>query len=588
MFENLKNKDQNVGKIIDNKYKLLEKIGEGGCAKVYRAIHIHLKQKVAVKILLEKFFNETDILNRFEREAKILARIKHNNIVEVFNFGMPKENSPAYIAMELLEKSKEKPIVAGTLNDILEANGKFSLEKAILLMLQICEGVEVAHNENIIHRDIKPGNIFISKLGFKETNNKKLSSVVKILDFGLAKPLFNSESWQPLTKSSKWVGGTCNYMSPEQFVGKEELDQRTDVYSLGLVFYEILSGRQAFNFDGIADLCENITSKTPPSLLNDGIPPDLNRIIEQAYSKNKEERFANATELRIALEDWYKRENNPTQKRAMDFKVDENNIAPTIKLSHSKLEKKDYINSKLIKKQSSVKIKKQEIKHLGKRLSYKHIFTAIGLLILFGVISLIIWHYFPTTSVVKKPSSLPPLTSLSAASKTKEILKTNPVDSITWENAHPEVKCHFINSENCNAVYKEKKIKPYSHFNSCSDMDSFSTINYAQDEMKMYMIENVDISQASNLKIPSDSQTTQYMNYKGTILLMAKFTKFDVIDWGKSIEKEGLGANMFSVWDKKTMNESEYELICDLCNERFKSIPCNEVKMVKEAFDEEK
>src|SRR6185503_8804020 len=230
----LVNPDPLIGHVIDGKYQLKAKLGEGGMSVVYQARRVHIGDDVAVKILTGKFVKDDAALARFRREARAAAMLRHPNVITIHDFGETgDEHAPAFIVMEF---------VKGTpLRELLSSEDHFSVERGLRLMRGICAGVGAAHRQGVVHRDLKPENILV----VAPEDDFELESV-RVVDFGLAKLLADAEA-----TSSGAVVGTPFYMSPEQCLG-EALDARSDVYSLGAMFYEMLSGRQPFGGETVS------------------------------------------------------------------------------------------------------------------------------------------------------------------------------------------------------------------------------------------------------------------------------------------------------------------------------------------------
>ncbi len=267
-----------VGKTFSH-YKILEKIGEGGMGVVYKAEDLKLDRTVAIKFLPSHLASSEDNKARFVREAKSAAALNHPNILSVFE--IDEVNSTSIIVMEFVDgqtlKSYISKVTSGTGVPVL---------KAIDWMEQLCEGLQAAHNQNIIHRDIKTENIMI-------TRDERL----KIMDFGLAK----LKDTNGITKAGTSIG-TLSYMSPEQAHGMSA-DQRSDIWSLGVVFYEILTGELPFKAEHEAGLFYMITNEDPPppNLLNKKIPHQLDAVVKKMLDKERDNRFQNTGELLITL-----------------------------------------------------------------------------------------------------------------------------------------------------------------------------------------------------------------------------------------------------------------------------------------------
>ena len=269
-------------------YRIVEKIGEGGMGEVYRAHDERLDRDVAVKVLHEAVAQDADRLARFEREAKAVAKLSHPNILEIFDFDT--EDDVTYAVTELL-KGK-------TLREYLQREpGPLPWRKVQEIGASVANGLGAAHGKGVVHRDIKPSNIFLCTDGR-----------IKILDFGLAATHevvdceAETESIEaPLTREGS-VMGTVGYMAPEQVRG-EAADHRTDVFALGCVLYEMLTGQRAFKRDTTAEIMTAILREEPPSLAESGaqVPPDLAKTVSHCLEKNPERRFQSAADIAFAL-----------------------------------------------------------------------------------------------------------------------------------------------------------------------------------------------------------------------------------------------------------------------------------------------
>jgi len=260
-------------------YNLTNLIGEGGMAFVYLGVHERLEKKVAVKVLNPMLSANAQIRARFENEAKIMSSLEHANIVKVIDY-CDQEGTLAII-MELLE--------GRDLSDTIKANGAIDVNNAIPLFINILDAFIYAHNKGIVHRDIKPGNIFIEK-----------GNRVKILDFGIAK-LFGTG----LDKTSTGTQmGTPIYMSPEQVKGEKSIDHRSDIYSLGVTFYFMLKGKAPYNSDTESsfEIFNKIVFEPLPELIE---YPELNEIIKKAVAKDRNHRFQDVDSFKLALEQIY-------------------------------------------------------------------------------------------------------------------------------------------------------------------------------------------------------------------------------------------------------------------------------------------
>ena len=272
--------DPLIGHVIDGKYELVAKLGEGGMSVVYRARRAHIGDDVAVKILLGKFVKDDAALARFRREARAAAMLRHPNVITIHDLGETDDDyAPAYIVMEF---------VRGTpLRELLKTETQISVERAVRLMRGICAGVSAAHRQGVVHRDLKPENILV----VAPDDDFEFESV-RVVDFGLAKLLADAGAGPAGS-----VVGTPYYMSPEQGMG-EQLDTRSDVYSLGAMFYELLSGKRPFDAETVSGVINRHLYEPPPPLpVSLGIPRRISTAIMQALSKDPDERPETAGDL---------------------------------------------------------------------------------------------------------------------------------------------------------------------------------------------------------------------------------------------------------------------------------------------------
>lgn len=262
------------GTIINGRYEITDKIGTGGMADVYKA-HCHkLGRNVAIKFLKDEFAKDREFVARFEAEARASAGLTHANIVSVYDFG--ESDGSKYIVMEYVEGI--------TLKEYIAHNGKLTWREAASVAGQICSGLECAHANGIIHRDIKPQNIMLTKTG-----------VAKVADFGIAR----MASHGTIVKSdNRSIIGSAHYFSPEQAVGND-VDKRSDIYSLGVVLFEMLTGVVPFDSSNPISLSV-MHSKTPiPPIENytEDVPNDLKKVVYKAMSKDVEQRYTSAGEM---------------------------------------------------------------------------------------------------------------------------------------------------------------------------------------------------------------------------------------------------------------------------------------------------
>ncbi|HZT60640.1 MAG TPA: serine/threonine-protein kinase [Pyrinomonadaceae bacterium] len=281
-------KDPLVGRVLDEKYRLDSRLGEGGMGTVYRATHLLIERPVAVKVLNSRLVTDEVSKERFRREARAAGRLQHSNAVTVTDFGETREGL-VYIVMELLEG---KP-----LREILAREAPLDPARAASLMLQVAAAVESAHEAGIIHRDLKPGNIFL-------VQRPDAPYIVKVLDFGIAKVAAEDTDGGPhetLTGTGVMIG-TPRYMSPEQCDGAQ-LTPASDVYSLGVILYEMLTGQTPFTGATPLSLALKHSSEAPrpPREIVPTIPPALEAVVLHALEKNPNDRPRDAGEFRREL-----------------------------------------------------------------------------------------------------------------------------------------------------------------------------------------------------------------------------------------------------------------------------------------------
>jgi serine/threonine protein kinase len=276
--------DPLIGHLLDGKYQLVSRLGQGGMGTVYRARRIHIGDEVAVKVLHTRYVAEEEAIERFRREARAAAQLRHPNVVVIYDYGeAPDAGVLGYIVMELVEG---KP-----LGDILEQEGRLKPDRAIALMRQICAGVGAAHKRNIVHRDLKPDNIVVLPADGHD------DETLKVVDFGLAKLRDQLGLDAKSLTQTGMIIGTPNYMSPEQCRG-DELDSRADVYSLGAILFEMLAGEKPFSAPSAAAVIVKHLMDPPPALPNENeLPPALTAVCRRALSKNSSDRQADASEL---------------------------------------------------------------------------------------------------------------------------------------------------------------------------------------------------------------------------------------------------------------------------------------------------
>ena len=311
-----------IGKIIGNRYEILEEVGLGGMATVYKAKDHVLNRLVAVKVLKDEFTTDTEFIKRFNTEAQAAASLSHPNIVSIYDVGHEDENNLYYIVMELVQGK--------TLKEIINNEGVLSWKWAVNIAMQIASALELAHKNGIVHRDIKPHNIIITEDG-----------IAKVTDFGIAKAVSNST----ITAFGTTIG-SVHYFSPEQAKGGFT-DAKSDLYSLGVVMYEMLTGKVPFDADTPVSVALKHMQEEPkePIELNPEIPTAVNQIVIKAMQKEPSARYQNATEM---LHDLSKALKDPDG----DFVIIENKdggytrVMPAISDDQIKQGKKEEVKTK--------------------------------------------------------------------------------------------------------------------------------------------------------------------------------------------------------------------------------------------------
>lgn len=263
-------------RILANRYELIQKIGSGGMAVVYQAYDTSLDRQVAVKLLREEYIDNPDFIRQFQREAKAVAKLSHQNIVNIYDFGT--SDDLMYLVMEYVDGC--------TLKELIAKNGPLPIQQVLDYSIQICYGMAQAHSHNIVHKDIKPHNIMIDR-----------NHIAKITDFGIAQAI----NHLTVTHNSG-VLGSAHYFSPEQARG-EQVSFESDIYSLGIVLYEMLTGKVPFTGENPVSVALKHMQERPPSLrvARRDIPLELELVVLQALEKNPANRFQSMEEMAEAL-----------------------------------------------------------------------------------------------------------------------------------------------------------------------------------------------------------------------------------------------------------------------------------------------
>jgi len=284
-----KSEDDRVGQLIDGKYTVLGLLGAGGMGTVYRALQHSMERAVAIKLLRRALSEDITQVKRFLQEAKGLSGLNHPNVITLFDFGQTDEGE-LYLVMELLEGEP--------LSDILDRSGRMETTRAVSIISQVLDALYAAHDHGVIHRDLKPDNIFVVK------GAGRMGEFVKVLDFGIAK--MNTLGAEDSITRTGNVCGTPQYMSPEQAMG-DDVDARSDIYAVAIVLYEMLTGKPPFDGDTAMKVMLQQVNDMPPLLAEMSppvhVPPQLETALRQGMAKEASERPTSGTQFKELLLD---------------------------------------------------------------------------------------------------------------------------------------------------------------------------------------------------------------------------------------------------------------------------------------------
>jgi serine/threonine-protein kinase len=276
------------GQILAGKYRVERVLGVGGMGVVVSALHLQLDERVAIKFLLPEALENAEAVARFSREARAAVKIKSQHVARVIDVGTLETGAP-YMVMEFLHGQD--------LSQRLRAGGALPIVDAVDFVLQMCEALAEAHALGIVHRDLKPANLFLTTLADG-------SACVKVLDFGISKLTQPSSSGQDfgMTKTQAIMGSPL-YMSPEQMASSRDVDGRSDIWAVGTILFELITGRVPFTGDTMPQLCAMILQHPPPSprSMREDVPSALDEVILRCLEKDRERRFSNVAELATAL-----------------------------------------------------------------------------------------------------------------------------------------------------------------------------------------------------------------------------------------------------------------------------------------------
>ena len=357
--------DKYIGKMLDNRYEILERIGIGGMAIVYRALCHRLNRYVAVKVLKDDYAVDEDFRRRFHTEAQAVAMLSHPNIVTVYDVSRTQDVN--YIVMELIEGM--------TLKQYMQKRGQLSWKEALHFSMQISKALIHAHSRGIIHRDIKPHNIMILKDGS-----------VKVADFGIARL---SSTQNTLTQQTL---GSVHYISPEQAKGSS-IDARTDIYSLGVVMYEMLTGRLPFEGENAVSIAIQHISSIPlmPREINPDIPAGLETITMKAMNPDLDKRYQFAEQLYEDLETFRKNPDIDFSEQDLGFQPDEKTRTEQKKTDNRQIPEQPVSTVKPVSRRGDMS--REEYRDNSRRARTVSILSGMFLVIIFILgIFLYLWH----------------------------------------------------------------------------------------------------------------------------------------------------------------------------------------------------
>ena len=324
----------NVGDVLAGKYRVDRILGIGGMGMVVSALHLELEQQVAIKFMLPAALENPEAAARFMREARAAGRLTSEHVCRVSDVGRFDTGVP-YIVMEYLE--------GRDLGTLLKRKGPMPVDQAVDYILQASEGMAEAHGHGIVHRDLKPDNLFLA-------DRSDGSQIVKVLDFGISKASVTGIA----TKTGDIMGSPA-YMAPEQMVSTKDVDARADVWSLGVILYQLISGRMPFIADTLPALCLAVINDAPPSLesVRKNLPHGLAQVVMKCLAKHKDERYRNVHELAMALAPYGKpesmaavtrirsmlqRKRPPTPPPLMMLPSEFSDVAPTLIGTHDSID----------------------------------------------------------------------------------------------------------------------------------------------------------------------------------------------------------------------------------------------------------
>jgi serine/threonine-protein kinase len=276
-----------AGDIIAERYRLERLLGSGGMGLVYAALHVELERRVAIKVLRSENRGSGEALARFTLEARATARLNGPHVAKILDVGRLAPGIP-YLVMEYLDGLN--------LQQLLERQHAFAVSQAVDYVLEACEALAEAHRAGIVHRDLKPANLFLTRDPYGDP-------LIKVLDFGISKFLEPADNLPVGLTDSRTLIGSPVYMSPEQMVSARNVDHRTDIWSLGAVMFELLTGHTLWTGTSLSEVCAQVTRDPTPHLIDSqpGLSPELSRVVDRCLEKDPQRRFQQVADLALAL-----------------------------------------------------------------------------------------------------------------------------------------------------------------------------------------------------------------------------------------------------------------------------------------------
>jgi serine/threonine-protein kinase len=279
--------DPKIGMVLQDRYRIVRLLGEGGMGAVYEGEHLLIKKRVAIKCLHAQYAQNPEVVARFHREALAATSIGHQNIIEVTDLGRFPDGS-VFMVLEFLQ--------GRDFANLIEDEGPQPLNRVVHIMMQICDALTAAHDKDIVHRDLKPENVFLIRRGDDR-------DFVKLLDFGISKMKSASDTPSSSMTRTGMALGTPYYMAPEQAQGRKDVDHRADIYALGVILFRALTGQHPFDHDSYPMLVLKICTEPPPPLrrYRPDLPPELEQVAAKMLAKTPDERFPNCAAVKVAL-----------------------------------------------------------------------------------------------------------------------------------------------------------------------------------------------------------------------------------------------------------------------------------------------